>query len=215
MGRNVTRPRRRFFRGPGVTKAGGPANRRESGGAVSVRREEWDGLMRAALAGDETSYRRLLEDLAHAVRAVARRIFARAGRSELDAEDAVQEILLAVHLKRHTWAPSSPLAPWAMAIARYKTIDALRRRGRAVHVDIDDFAERLPAPDARESEGGEVTGLIERLEPRQRAIVRGVSIEGLSAREMGRKLEMSEGAVRVALHRALKRLAQLYRGQEA
>lgn len=180
-----------------------------------MRRDEWDELMRAALAGDEAAYRRLLDDLARAFRGAARRIFARAGRGELDAEDAVQEILLAVHVKRHTWDRASPLAPWAMAIARYKTIDALRRRGRATHVDIDDFAESLPAPEPRESEGGEVTTLIERLEPRQRAIVRGVSIEGLSAREMGARLEMSEGAVRIALHRALKRLSQLYRGEEA
>lgn len=177
-------------------------------------RDEWDGLMRAALAGDEAAYRRLLEALARVFRVAARRIFARAGRSELDAEDAVQEILLAVHLKRHTWEPSSPLAPWAMAIARYKTIDALRRRGRAVHVDIDEFADRLAAPAPRESADADVAPLLERLEPRQQAIVRGVAVEGLSAREMGARLKISEGAVRVALHRALKRLAALHRADE-
>lgn len=178
-------------------------------------REEWDDLMRASLAGDDAAYRRLLDALAQAFRAATRRIFARAGRAELDAEDAVQEILLAVHLKRHTWEPSSPLAPWAMAIARYKTIDALRRRGRSVHVDIDDFADRLPAPQPRDSAEREVAPLLERLEPRQQAIVRGVAVEGLSAREMGAKLDMSEGAVRVALHRALKRLAALHRADES
>jgi RNA polymerase sigma-70 factor (ECF subfamily) len=83
-----------------------------------------------------------------------------------------------------------------------------------VHVDIDDFAGRLPAPPPRVEEG-RASALVERLDPRQRALVRGMSIEGLSAREMGARLEMSEGAARVALHRALKRLAALYRREEA
>jgi RNA polymerase sigma-70 factor (ECF subfamily) len=191
-----------------------PSNKRAERGAAGVRREDWDDLMRAALRGDEAAYRRLLDDLARAFRAATRAIFARAGRGDLDAEDTVQEILLAVHLKRHTWDAAAPLAPWAMTIARYKTIDALRRRGRAVHVDIDDFAGRLPAPPPRVEEG-RASALVERLDPRQRALVRGMSIEGLSAREMGARLEMSEGAARVALHRALKRLAALYRREEA
>ncbi|MDE2577543.1 MAG: sigma-70 family RNA polymerase sigma factor [Hyphomicrobiales bacterium] len=170
--------------------------------------------MRAALAGDEAAYRRLLADLAGACRGAVRRIYARAGRSELDVEDAVQEILLAVHVKRHTWDPALPFAPWAMAVARYKAIDMLRRRGRATHVDIEDFSDALAAPAAAESERGDAERLMERLNPRARAVVHGMSIEGKSAREVGAQLEMSEGAVRVVLHRALKQLAALYRSSD-
>ena len=54
----------------------------------------------------------------------------------------VQDILFrAVHLKRHLWDANAPFAPWLFAIARNKLIDALRRRGRRVFVNIDDFAE--------------------------------------------------------------------------
>jgi RNA polymerase sigma-70 factor (ECF subfamily) len=49
------------------------------------------------------------------------------------------------------------------------------------------------------------------LKVRQREIVKSISIEGRSARETADRLGMSEGAVRVALHRALKTLAILYR----
>lgn len=176
-----------------------------------VQREHWDDMMRLALAGDEAAYRQLLGELAVVFRAAARRIFMRAGRAELDVEDVVQEILLAVHLKRQSWNQSFPLSPWAMAIARYKTIDALRRRGRAIHIDIEDFAETLPAPENGEGEGSDVARLLDVLEPQQRAIVQALSIEGKSARDVGRQLNMSEGAVRVALHRTLKKLATVYR----
>ena len=49
------------------------------------------------------------------------------------------------------------------------------------------------------------------LAERQRVIVEAISIEGRSARDVGQRLGMSEGAVRVALHRALKALAAAYR----
>ena len=88
-------------------------------------------MMRAAIAGDEGVYRRLLEEIGRSVRAMARGAFSRAGVGDADVEDAVQETLLAIHLKRQTWDAGQPLAPWVYAIARHKIVDAMRRRGRA------------------------------------------------------------------------------------
>ncbi len=53
--------------------------------------------------------------------------------------------------------------------------------------------------------------MLGRLPERQRRIVEGISIEGQSAREVGARLGLSEGAVRVTLHRALRTLAAVYR----
>ena len=55
----------------------------------------------------------------------------------------MQETLLAVHLKRQTWDERQPLLPWVRAIAQNKLIDNLRRRGRRVHVPIDDVSDAL------------------------------------------------------------------------
>ena len=75
-----------------------------------------------------------------------------AGGQPVDqSEDIVQDILLAVHLKRHTWDADAPFAPWLFAIARNKLIDSLRRRGRRIFVNIDDFAETLPSEPAAET----------------------------------------------------------------
>lgn len=168
--------------------------------------------MRAANAGDGAAYQRLLAAAAVWLRPLVRSGLARAGRSIDDAEDVVQETLIAMHLKRATWDATKPVEPWLRAIARHKLIDHLRRRGFHDHVDIDALAETLGessgADLARDIDRDDMLG---RLPARQREIVAGMSIEGLSAREMGERLGMSEGAVRVALHRALKALGAAYR----
>src|SRR5262249_8284046 len=64
------------------------------GTLVRDREDEWTGLMRAALNGDEGAYRRLLRGIAPVLRALARRGLARAGQPVDQAEDIVQEILL-------------------------------------------------------------------------------------------------------------------------
>jgi RNA polymerase sigma-70 factor, ECF subfamily len=175
---------------------------------VSERDVDWGGLMRAAIAGDAAAYNRLLTSLAPAIRSVARRGLGRAGLAVEEAEDVVQETLLAIHLKRHTWDPSLPLGPWVRAIARNKLIDAIRRRGRRDQVPIDDVVDTLAA------DAGEPTPLPGRLEThlqslpdRQQSVVRAISLDGASIRETAVRLNMSEGAVRVALHRGLAALS--------
>jgi RNA polymerase sigma factor (sigma-70 family) len=174
---------------------------------------EWEQLMRAALAGDSGAYRRLLTTLAPSLRGVVRRNCARVGMDQGEAEDVVQEVLLAIHLKRHTWDSSRPIGPWIMTIARNKLIDARRRRGKGVSVSVDDFADVLQAEESGDSiDRLDLDRMIEKLGDRQRDLVRSLSIEGRSVQETAQRLDMSEGAVRVALHRAIKSLASRYRG---
>ena len=83
-------------------------------------------------------------------------------------------------------------------------------RGAHVHLDLDDFKDVLaaePGPDP--TAGRDAQSLIDRLEPRAAEIVRRVSLDGEEPAETGQRLRMSEGAVRVALHRALKRLTAM------
>src|SRR5271156_1846242 len=136
----------------------------------------------------------------------------RARMGEADIEDAVQEALLAIHLKRHTWDAGQPLAPWAYAIARHKIVDALRRRGRRRIEPLEDFQEFLAAPEAEDPHAlSDARKLVDGLGPRQREIVRSISLEGQSIAATAARLSMSEVAVRVALHRALKSLGAAWR----
>jgi len=174
------------------------------------REAEWSALMRAGLKGDSEAYGRLLGLIVPVLRRMAQKSLSRAGNAE--AEDVVQEILLAIHLKRQTWLADQPLTPWLNAIARHKLIDALRRRGRRSEVPIEDLADVLrdTSPDP-ESSPGELARLVGKLDGRQLDVVRAISIDGGGISDTAAKLGMSEGAVRVALHRGLKKLAGLYR----
>lgn len=183
------------------------------GTAVGGRDSEWTDLMRSAEAGNTLAYHQLLKAVTPVLRAATRRGLARAGQPLDQAEDIVQEILLAVHLKRHTWDSSAPFAPWLFAIARNKLIDALRRKGRRVFVNIDDFVETLPGEPGEETPApAEVASHLESLPPRQRDVLQSIAVESVSIKDTARKLSMSEGAVRVALHRGLTSLAARLRG---
>lgn len=168
---------------------------------------ELAGLLRGAIAGDERSYAEFLQRTAALVRGLARRRIVRGG---VDPEDVVQETLLAIHVKRHTWMVDAPVLPWVYAIARHKLIDAFRRRGRRIEVELDDIAETLAEPVADKASEREIDRALDTLAPGQRSIVRAISVEGLSIAETARRLGMSEVAVRVALHRGLAAIARRF-----
>lgn len=172
--------------------------------------------MRAAHSGDEVAYKRLLTDLTPFLRGLAREGFRRSGVGTDEVEDVVQETLIAVHLKRHTWDPTQPLVPWVRAIARNKLIDTLRRRGRRAQVPIEDFEDILPA-EVSQSEGAgmDAAVMLKALPEKQREIVKAITMDGQSAHEVASKFGMTDVAVRVTLHRALKKLADTYRGERS
>jgi RNA polymerase sigma-70 factor (ECF subfamily) len=181
-----------------------------------VREKEWAMLMRAGNAGDAGSYRQLLRELTPVLRAAARRGLFRAGMAETDAEDVVQETLLAIHLKRQTWNEEAPIGPWLWAIARHKVIDALRRRGRRIDLPIDDFIEILEHGDTEPNMiVADVDRHLEGLPVGQRNVVRAIAIDGDSIDEAASRLSMSKGAIRVALHRGLAALAVKFRKTDA
>src|ERR1700685_133305 len=85
-------------------------------------------LMLQSLTGDAAAYRMFLDELTARLRSYLRR---RLGGLPGEVEDLLQELLLAVHNKRHTYDPKQPLTSWVQAIAHYKLVDLLRRRSRS------------------------------------------------------------------------------------
>lgn len=165
-------------------------------------------LMRAANRGDAVAYHRVLTAITPILRKVVR---ARgSGLGSEGCEDVLQDVLLAIHRKRHTWRDDQPLRPWLYSIARHKVVDAFRSRGSRVEISIDDFAEGLPAVDGPDpTMGRDMEKVLSALEPREADLVRAFGLKGETTAETAARLNMSEGAVRVALHRALKSVARL------
>ena len=164
-------------------------------------------LLRAALQGDEKAYAEFLRRAAALVRGFARRRITQGG---VDPEDVVQETLLAIHLKRHTWRIEAPVGPWLYAIARFKLIDAFRKTGRRMEVVLDETFD-APVPEAEESASErEIGRALDSLAPGQRAVVSAISVDGRSIAETAKTLGMTEVAVRVALHRGLTAIARRF-----
>jgi RNA polymerase sigma factor (sigma-70 family) len=179
-----------------------------------TREAEWAAWMQAAASGDAVAYQRFLVAVTPHLKSVVRNWYRKVSASDGDAEDIVQEALLAIHLKRGTWDQLRPIGPWIAAIVRNKLVDTLRRGGRRAAVPIDDVIDIIGSEDcAAGLPSGEIDSLLAKLTGQQREIVQSISINGSSTRETAGKLNMTEGAVRVALHRGLKKLAMLYQNR--
>ena len=128
----------------------------------------------------------------------------------VDPEDVVQETLLAIHVKRHTWREDAPVLPWVFAIARFKLIDAFRRRGRRIEIEIDEIAETFAEPETETVSDRDINRVLDSLPPAQRSVVSAVSVEGRSIGETAAKFGITETAVRVSLHRGLAAIAKRF-----
>jgi RNA polymerase sigma-70 factor (ECF subfamily) len=171
-------------------------------------------LLTRALAGDNGAYRQFLGQSAARLRAYFRR---RLHVDPADIEDLVQEALLAIHNSRHTYRTAEPVTVWLHAIARYKLVDALRSRGlrEAVEQPLDENAEAAwldAAPQAAEARR-DLLILLATLPERMRLPIVHVKLEGLSVAEAAARTGMSESAVKVGIHRGLKRLALAARAE--
>jgi RNA polymerase sigma-70 factor (ECF subfamily) len=168
-------------------------------------------LMLASLDGDAASHRVLLDRLSRRLRAYYKGKLAGLGRGASEAEDLVQEAVLAVHIKRHTYNPAEPLTPWVHAIARYKLIDFLRRsRASFAEVPIDEADEIMAHDDKVSAESTyDVRRLMERLPKNMRCAIEAVKLDGQSIAEAAERCGISESGVKVSIHRGLKALAAL------
>jgi RNA polymerase sigma-70 factor (ECF subfamily) len=166
--------------------------------------------MLQSLAGDAAAYRMFLDELTVRLRSYLRK---RLGGLPDEVEDLLQDLLLAVHNKRHTYDPKQPLTAWVQAIARYKLVDLLRRRSRGdVLTDPLDEDDQVfaTANDAAEAQY-DVAKLLRGLPDRQRLPIQYVKIEGASVTDTAARTGMSESAVKVGIHRGLKALAERIR----
>lgn len=168
-------------------------------------------LMTRGLEGDAAAHRKLLEKLSGQLRAYFKGQLSRVGRGPVEAEDLVQEALIAIHTRRDTYDPSKPFTPWVYAISRYKFIDYLRRTKASISdVPIEDAKELAAQDDRAQIDSSlDLERLMEGLSPKMRQAIRCVKLEGLSISEAAERCGMSMSNVKVSVHRGLKALVLL------
>jgi len=156
-----------------------------------------------------------------------------------EAEDLVQDVLLRAWRSRETYAGDAPLPHWLMRIATNACLNALTRgRSRQLpQLDHAPVAEGTalreleaatwvtPAPDARllpqdparaaelrEEVALAFVALLQRLPPKQRAVLLLKDVVGWPAEEIATALELTVSSVNSALHRARETVAARPRG---
>lgn len=203
----------------GATQEVTIAATREFGVRRAVKRtapdDVWSRLMAAAQDGDRKAYERLLREAAPYIRAVVRRVHAAPDR----VEEVVQDVLLAVHRVRHTYDPARPFRPWLASIVRRRAIDALRRHSRTdAHEIADDTVyETFIDPTANTfgddlARDASVRSAVARLPAKQREAITLLKLNEMSLKEAATISGQSEVALKVATHRAIKRLKALLQG---
>jgi RNA polymerase sigma-70 factor (ECF subfamily) len=144
-----------------------------------------------------------------------------------DAEDAVQDALLAAYTHLDQFRGQSKMSTWLVAIVHNSARMQLRRRLRHVHVPLDEpigeaeecsalqrLADRRPSPedDYRNTElNRRLTHFQSQLTPTLRKTFQLRDIDGLSIREAARTLGVPLGTVKAQSARARKKLKEWMR----
>lgn len=166
-------------------------------------------LMLASLDGCATSYRSLLDQLSRRLRAYYKGKLAHVGASATEAEDLVQEVLLAIHLKRHTYDTGQLFTPWLYTIARYKLIDYLRRTRTAADVQIERTELMAQDDNVGTESSHDIRKLLARLPEKVRCSIECVKLEGRSVAEAAERCGISESGIKINIHRGLRKLAAI------
>jgi RNA polymerase sigma-70 factor (ECF subfamily) len=167
-------------------------------------------LMRQAQGGDQRAYSLLLKETAGILRSYLRRWL----KSSSEIDDIIQEILISVHKSRHTYDGLRPYKPWLYAIAKFRLSEYWRR----VYADrlrtAADLTEVEKISDPHVTNSGDTYEYLHEglksLSDKQSEIVRLIHIDGLTSKEVAKKLTMKENAVKVAAHRAYKTLRRKF-----
>ncbi len=173
--------------------------------------DPWSALMQAAQNGDAAAYRALLLAVTPYARALASRAF----RNPAEAEDTVQDILLTLHETRALFDPARPFKPWLAGIARHRIADRQRRlyrtgaRETTLGPEHETFAADAAKQDGTALDAAALHAALALLPDGQRAAIEMMKLREMPLRQAEAESGMSVAALKVATHRALKRLRAL------
>lgn len=121
--------------------------------------------------------------------------------------DAVQDTFVAVWRKPRGFRGDGDVAAWLWGIAIRRLLSRLRTRTDiAARLETSQLTGQL-APAAEDQvllsvEYGDIGQALARLSPEMRAVIQAVVLDGLTAKEAARLLDMPVGSVKTRLHRA-------------
>ena len=165
-------------------------------------------LFRSGLEGNQADYAQFLTSITPLLkRMVGRRLAA------CEVEDVCQEILISIHKARHTYDGVRPIMPWLASIAKFRISDHLRKhytQRQDKTVDISELENILANVTEDGDERESIDELLEGMPENHKRILTLMHVEGYTAREVGVQMNMNESAVKVAAHRAIKKIRKKF-----
>lgn len=210
-----TCPRRLTFSPAGRTLATADTGRREAG-AVSgadVRAADQDMVLIARIAGGDKLAMKALY-ARHEARVY--RFALRFVRREDIAEDIVADTFLDAWRQAPTFERRSSVGTWLLAIARFKALSEMRKRGEApldeeVAQALEDEADTPEVAAQKKDKGAALRACIDRLSPEHREVIDLVYYHDRSVEEVSRIVGAPENTVKTRMFHARKRLSELAR----
>lgn len=175
-------------------------------GEVDTISEETRLLIRVRDGRDRQAFAALFAHYAPRLKAMLRR----GGMGEAQAEEVVQEAMLAVWHKAAQFDPGRASASaWIYRIARNRQIDIFRREGRPVPDELTESPP--PEPDAADAlaldqETRRLRAALEALPPAQREMVERAYLGELSHSEIAEATGLPLGTIKSRIRLALERL---------
>ena len=136
-------------------------------------------------------------------------------RDAAKADDLVQETLLQIHRARHTYDPSFPLTPWAMAIARHVWLMDRRTLSRRPWAPDDVTEMDLPVRSEAASfaDRDEVRRALRQVARPKRDAVIQHHLLGFSFKEIAERAGIAETAAKLRSSRGIAQLRALLKGE--
>jgi RNA polymerase sigma-70 factor (ECF subfamily) len=173
-----------------------------------------DALVERCRSGDETAWKELVESTHREVYSLCLRIL----RDPDDAAEATQDAYLKAWRGLKTFRGDAMFTTWLYRVATNAAISKSRKRKRKraheTGSDDEDFAH-LPAPDTTEAVVGArlelraVEAALQRLPEHYRSAVVLRDVYGMSIDEIATRLDISQTAAKVRVHRGRKRLKDM------
>tara|TARA_R110002095_G_scaffold134742_1_gene116809 strand:+ start:1402 stop:1965 length:564 start_codon:yes stop_codon:yes gene_type:complete len=172
--------------------------------------EIWIGLAKKSQSGDKRAYNRLLTEL---VPYIKMRISGSLANPDW-VEEIAQEVLISVHKSLNSYSADRPLKPWLNAIIQFRRTDFLRKHYK--HRNVKEKSQENAAiynenvtSNSHIGELKDIESAMASLPEKQQTIFRLMKIEGYSAIEVAKKMDMSVSAVKVSAHRTAGKLKDM------
>jgi RNA polymerase sigma-70 factor, ECF subfamily len=165
-------------------------------------------LLARCKRGDRQAFEELVRTTNRRVYSLAYRLVGDRG----DAEDVAQEAYLRMFRGLAGFREEAAFETWMYRIVTNCAMSHLRRRGRFGDVFREEDGPELPVPDRAQEiavQRDDLARGLARLPAGQRTVLLLKDVYGLSVREIAQEVGIEEGAVKVRLHRARKRLKEM------